>query len=162
MFYLELWTERNEKAGLLVPHDYQPWLDGHHQVNTHFLYISRENIDVSFYHLETVILKMEFIILYTSRLQSKQKPQKMLNTAQTLCETFYFSLYIVCSTCQRLAGYMFFPTPCILIHNMLKTLQINCVFWWKIRTMLRCGGGIFAAGCHAVRISTLCPAVGRY
>lgn len=48
-FYLELWTDCNEKTGLLVPHENKSRLDCHHYVNAHFLYLKR--LDSALYHL---------------------------------------------------------------------------------------------------------------
>ena len=62
--YLELRGKFNKKTGLLVPHEHKTRLDGHHQVNTHLLYLSREHLAPALYHLEAVIFKFVFIILW--------------------------------------------------------------------------------------------------
>lgn len=64
--YLELRVELNEKTGLMVPHQHKPWLDRHHQVNTHLVNLSRKHMAAALYHLEVPIFKLDFIILWVS------------------------------------------------------------------------------------------------
>lgn len=66
--HLELWAEFNEKAGLLVPREHKSRLDHHHQIYTHLLYLSRKHLAAALYHLEPLIFKLEFIILWVSTL----------------------------------------------------------------------------------------------
>lgn len=61
--HLKAWAECDEEAGLLVPHENESWLDGHHQVNAHFLDVGRKDLHAPLDDQETFIFQLEFILL---------------------------------------------------------------------------------------------------
>lgn len=83
--YLEPWVKFNEKTGLLVPHDHKTRLDHHHKVNTHLMYLTREHLAAALYHLEGLVFKLVFIILWASTLNKHASLQQLREVGQVIC-----------------------------------------------------------------------------